>query len=123
MLLELKRNSFHGKLFSVSAFKKKLRPQQNRVPPQHSPASPAAHLTSHMVKFYVPQWFQRPQLALKQSSLHTLQSEGQREIPRRLHISTSPKLHAVHLSHHCLRQASPYLLHSKGYRNLLFHSQ
>lgn len=75
MLLELKRNSFYGKLFSVSHLKT-LGPQQNWVPPQHSPASPATHLTSHMVKFCMPQWFQRPQLALKQSSLHTLQSEG-----------------------------------------------
>lgn len=46
------------------------------------------------------------------------------EIPRRLHISPSLKLYSlsVHSLHPSLSQASPYLLHSKGCRNLLFHS-
>lgn len=122
-LLELKRNSFHGKLFSVSAFKK------TGTSAEPGPTSAFSSITSSTPDFPHVQVLHAPVVPKASVVPETKQpphsaiwgSTG--EIPRRLHISTSPKLYVVHLPHRCLRQASPYLLHSKGYRNLLFHSQ
>lgn len=112
-LLELKRDSLENFL-SFWIVKKNLGLQQNWVPPQHSLASQPAHLTSHMFKFHVAQWLQRPQLTLQQSSLyHTLQAEGQQERSQGYSTATPSPGRSTH-SHPCLNQASSWFPHSRA---------
>lgn len=123
ILLELKKK-FHEKLFLVSAFKK------TGTSAELGPTSAFSRITTstpdfpHVQVLYAlvvpkasvgPETKQPPYSAMWGSTA---------EIPRRLHISPSLKLYSlsVHSPHPSLSQASPYLFHSKGCRNLLFHS-
>lgn len=64
----MSRKEIPRKTLLVCTKKQTVGLEQNRAPPQHSPAPPSAHPTSHPSGFCAPQWLQRLQEALHEAA-------------------------------------------------------
>ena len=96
--------------------KQKVELQQHWFPPLHSPAS---RLTLQMFKFFLPApLVPEPWVGPEAEAASTTHSLRVNRDPKRLQVNPSPRWAlSTHLNS-CLSQASPRLLHCKGWKHV-----